>query len=69
MDYRKIKETMMKATKRVLAYRLFTRMLISLSREPAVLADESRELTVLANLGQLRINSGQGITSSEKPTN
>jgi hypothetical protein len=44
MDYRKIKETIMKATKRVLAYRLCTRMLISLSREPAVLADESREL-------------------------
>jgi hypothetical protein len=39
-------------------YRLFIRRLISLSREPAALETQPRELAVPANMGQLRNQQG-----------
>jgi hypothetical protein len=41
-------------SKGALQYRLFTRRLISLSREPAVLTNEPTEVAIPANMMQLR---------------
>jgi hypothetical protein len=49
----KFKRKSRKPQRGVLEYRLMNKKLISLGREPAVLANQPRELTVPANLGQM----------------
>jgi len=44
-----------------------TKKFTSLGREPSVLANQLREWTVSANLGQLVNQRGKGLASGEKP--
>jgi hypothetical protein len=48
-----LKEKSQKPQRGVLEYRLMNKKLISFGREPAVLANQTMELTVPANLGQM----------------
>jgi hypothetical protein len=60
MGHKKSAAKVANAIKEATQYRLFTRRLISLSREPAVYLNQPRGLAVPANLGQLRNQQGAG---------
>jgi hypothetical protein len=60
------KKKRQKPPKELLECRLLTRKVNCLSREPPVLANQPREMTVTANLGQLINQHVYRIVSSEK---